>query len=223
MNNIVLTFDIETLGPDVGRHPLVAIGAVAHEFNRKTGQFHLLETLELHFNFEMEDADPRTLQWWQSDENKQAWEDLRANAVSLPDGAATLNEFILKWQCEAIEVRKSSYNILTDNAWYDETWISWLLCTHTQNGHALRKTNYPDYGKGGWMKIGNCIDVNQRVDALNDLGLSIGLSSKFRCSVPHDHTPVNDAIGIAEKWFFYLRETKELRKRITLQQSSNKS
>lgn len=212
MWDVVQTFDIETIGPCVGQHPLVAIGTTIHGYD-KSNKFELLDSLEIHFEFDLTTSDADTLVWWQSSENTEAWQHIQTNPVSLAHGAAQLQEFIDMWQRRAIEEWGRSYTVLVDNAWYDDTWISWLLCHH--GGRPLRHTCVPSYDKNGWMRVSHVVDISQRTAALNDVNVSVGFKD-FKSTTPHDHTPVNDATVIAEKWFWYRERTRAWRQTNTV-------
>ncbi len=128
-------------------------------------------------------------------------------------------DFLSKWQKHAID-NNLHYRLLTDNCWFDDTWLSYFLCKNSENGLPLRY-NYHT----GYMKIDNMIDLTQKINALtNDCCLKINtkkdntLTQSSPCDdlslhTPHDHTPVNDAKGIAERYYKYLTETQEYRKR----------
>ena len=205
--SIFQSFDIETGGMVLGKHPLLAIGTSVYEYN-KNGTYILLDTLEVHFHGNEEDYDPDTLDWWKQ---QDTWDTIKSNCVSLQEGAEMLKAFIEKWQQEAIFNRRTSYSVLTDNAWYDVVWIDWLLCTYTDEGRPLRQSYVGSYDKEGWMRIAHVIDVNQRVQGLSATGLGLNMAAAPK-SVRHDHTPVHDSMGIAERWFHFLAQTKKLRK-----------
>lgn len=203
---IVQSFDIETIGFRIGQHPLIAVGTSVWSYHRKKDESELLATLEVHFPFDLDSCDPDTLKWWKSQET---WGKIQEDQISLTEGAQKLVDFTKKWQEEAILNRKCSYRLLTDNAWFDVHWIDWLLCTHTDDGHPLRQSYVPTYGKAGWIKIDAVIDIRQRRKGIEALGLSL---PKFEKITAHDHTPVSDSMGIAEEYFHYQRETRKFRK-----------
>ena len=112
--------------------------------------------------------------------------------------------FLKKWQTEAVD-NKLAFKTITDNCWFDDTWISWFLCTYgvAVGGQSLRY-NYCS----GYTKVAHMIDINQRV--ATDAQITLG---HFKSTVPHDHTPVADARGIVERYVHYMNALKNNWKR----------
>ena len=140
--------------------------------------------------------DPGTLEFWHK--NQDAWDIVKSNTVPDTAAAAMLIAFIKRWQLYAID-NSLHFKTITDNCWFDDTFISWFLCKH--GGLPLRYNYYT-----GYTKVCHMIDVNQRIDTfVSDM---CGKLLPFTPSVPHDHTPVSDARGIVEKYVNYLLSVK---------------
>lgn len=195
--------DIETGGPVVNAHPLLAVGFCIYSWDGRCrptdGGLELLDTIEVHIAADTKEYEPETLDWWQK--QSSAWEVVKSNCIPKREAAEKLVEFLKKWQKVALD-KHMEFKTITDNCWFDDTWTSWFLCTYGSDvgGKPLRHNYY-----SGYTKVDNMIDLNQRTKAATaDLGIRLG---RYRPSVPHDHTPVSDARGIVERYVNYMNET----------------
>ncbi len=199
---IMLGCDIETGGYVLDKHPLLAVGLCIYLWDGKDlDGLSLLDVCEVHLQGDESAYDPGTLEFWHK--NVEAWDIIREDIIPESEAAAILISFLKKWQLYAIE-NSLPFKTITDNCWFDDTFISWFLCRH--GGLPLRYNYYT-----GYTKLCHMIDVNQRIEAF-----TAELSGKilpFTPSVPHDHTPVSDARGIVEKYVNYIMSTKAYRKR----------
>lgn len=165
----------------------------------------LVDTIEVHMEGRLEDYEKETLMWWQ---NKPIpWSIIKAECISNEKAAEQIIEFIKKWENPAI-IPSRTLKIVTDNCWFDDTWISWFLCTYGKQfgGLPLHENYYTGYTKLDYM-----IDINQRIKAITaDMGMKIG---SFIPSVLHDHTPVADSRGIVERYVHYMSVLKSYRSR----------
>jgi hypothetical protein len=197
---IVISFDIETAGHRLGYHSLLAIGMVATKVINY--EYTFMESLEVHIHHDPIVFDSSTKEWWSK--NEEAFNVLIQNTISPESASRQIVDFIKKYQQIAYEF-DYNYQILTDNSWFDETWISHFICKYTEDGYPLRHLYFQD----SYMNVTNCIDLNQRIQALNnDCQLKIKFYVPHEEHVSHDHTPVNDAKGLMQKYVYYLRETK---------------
>ena len=195
---IIQSFDIETSGPNICNHNLLAVGIVTYEYSVKECRF--IDSLEVHIDGEII-YDDSTKEFW--NKNQESFNQIMINREDPQICADKMIDYLTKWQKHAID-KNIGYRIVTDNCWFDDTWLSYFLCKY--GGNPLRY-NYHT----GYIKTDNVIDINQRVQALkNDCHLNIDLYIENK--TPHDHTPVNDARGIVEKYYKYLFETKPYRK-----------
>jgi len=209
----ILGVDIETGGPILGTHPLLAIGFSVHYWNGNSNsnsksKLTLEDVIEVHMEADESCYEDDTLNWWKK--QKDAWSVIKKDCVSDKEAAEKLVEFLKKWQKIAID-KGASFKIVTDNCWFDDTWVSWFLCVHGKDvgGLPLRNNYYT-----GYTKCSNMIDVNQRIQAASgDLNCPIG---SFTPTVPHDHTPVSDSRGIVEKYVNYMQVTAKYRNRKTI-------
>jgi hypothetical protein len=203
---LLMGFDIETGGPIIGKHPLLAIGFCVYKLSKDYETYEFIDSVEVHIDSKEEDYDQNTLKFWQN--NPEAWKTILTNTLDPEKAADVLIQFLKKWQKYSID-NNHNLRMITDNCWYDNAFISWFLSMH--GGNPLRENYFT-----GNNRLQNMIDINQRTDALNsDLG-GICKLDKFIPSVPHDHTPVADARGIVEKYINYLKCTKKYTKSVTL-------
>ncbi len=127
--------------------------------------------------------------------------------VDMNTGINKIVDFIKKYQQLSID-NDYTYQILTDNSWFDETWISHYISLYS-DGYPLRHLYFEDK----YMNVSNCIDLNQRIQGIkNDCNTHMSIHVPYTEHVPHDHTPVNDAKGLFQKYFYYLIETTKIRK-----------
>lgn len=203
----ILGVDIETSGPIIGVHPLLAIGLCVYHWNGNTNEkfskLKLMDILEVHMEAKEQDYEQDTLNWWK---RQDTWEQIKSNCMSKEQAAELLVAFIKKWQGIAIELN-TPFKTVTDNCWFDDTWTSWFLCVYGKHvgGLPLRQNYYK-----GYTKVDHMIDLNQRTKAASgDLCCTIG---PFTPSVPHDHTPVSDARGIVERYVNYMKVIAKYRK-----------
>lgn len=197
---IIQAFDIETSGPNIVLHNLLAVGIVTYEFSNNGCKF--IDSLEVHIDGDIV-YDNSTKEFW--NKNQDAFDNIMLNREDPSVCASKIINYLTKWQKCAID-KNINYRIITDNCWFDDTWLSYFLCKH--NGQPLRY-NYHT----GYMKTDNVIDINQRVQAIKS-DCCIDINLYIQNKTPHDHTPVSDAKGIVEKYYTYLSATKPYRKKI---------
>lgn len=190
----------------MGTHPLLAVGLCLYAWDGKDPEkgLFLVDTCEVHIEGDLADYEEDTLQWW--GQHPDAWEAIQKDTVDMKTAAGTLIEFIRKYQTQAAE-RKRPFKIVTDNCWFDDTWVSWLLCVHGKEyGGLPLRYNYLH----GYTGACDMIDITQRTHAIK-ADASINMPA-FTPSVQHDHTPVADARGIAEKYAHYAHHLTAVRK-----------
>jgi hypothetical protein len=205
MKKVILqTFDIESSGPVVGKHSLLAVGITAYEFYFKGDKpiLNLLDTIEVHVFNDPIVYDEQTRQFWK--ENSESFNIINTNLIEKEIAAERLIDFIKNYQRLAID-NSYDYKIVTDNCWYDDTFLSWFLCVYGLDGLPLRYNYYT-----GYMKINQVIDLSQRINSLK-IDANIELDISVPNQTPHDHTPVNDAKGLAEQYVKYIIATKQLK------------
>jgi hypothetical protein len=201
---LIQSFDIETSGPSICKHNLLAVGIATYKFD-KNG-CHYIDSLEVHIDEGEINFDASTKEFWLN--NKEAFEIIMKDREKPEICADKIINYLSKWQKYSID-NNLHYRIITDNCWFDDSWLSYFLCKNSDNGLPLRY-NYHT----GYMKIDNVIDISQKINALtSDCCLKID-TKKDNTFTSHDHTPVNDAKGIAERYYKYLIETQSYRKRI---------
>lgn len=197
--SILLGFDIETGGPIIGKHPLLAIGLCVHKLTKHG--LELLDTCEVHLHADENEYKESTLEFWKK--HPDAWDTIKQHCIPPQEAAKLIIDFIQRWQCYA-KGNNLTYKVITDNCWFDNAFLSYFL---SQYGGLPMSENYI----AGYIKLDNMIDVNQRINALTtDLGKCLDMKS-FVPSVPHDHAPFSDAIGIVEKYVYYLRKVSAFR------------
>lgn len=195
----LLAFDVESGGQNPFEHYLLSVGLCAATYDPATHTLNILHkhTINIehpHHSIE-EDAvkgySSDTLQFWR--EHKSAWEKTRCNCLAPERAAAQVDAFIRQHQSEAMTC-KQEFKWITDNAWYDNFWLSTLLCKYGYN--PLRIHNFT-----GFMRSTHVIDTSQHYNALLHGGMP--LIDDFQSSVPHDHTSANDAHAILE-WYVHV-------------------
>ena len=203
---IIVAFDVETSGFNLINHDLMAVGLVAYKYNSQKNE--CLETLEVHINGPLEDGqyrfDPITkAEFW--NRNQKALDIIMIDRKSPEICAGDIIDFLIKYQQYAI-THKGTFIFVTDNCWFDCTWLSYFLCKYDKRGQPIRQNYFT-----GYMPINNVIDISQCIRTIkSDICLNIDIKSD-NTFTPHDHTPVNDAKGIAEKYFKYIKNTKMYR------------
>lgn len=196
----LLGFDIETGGPRAPMfHPLLAVGFCLYRWNGlDLVGLELVDTLEVHIKAELE-YEPDTLQFWLK--NPQAWEYIKTNTVPQARAAQDMIAFLKKYQKLALD-EGLPFRFVTDNSWFDDTILSAFLVQH--GGNMLRYNYYTGFS---WLEC--MIDINQHIHAFTVyMG---GVLLPFKPSVPHDHTPVHDSMGIVEKYVNYTMSTSAAR------------
>lgn len=197
MDRYVMGIDIETGGPKLGYNPLLAVGLCIYKIDNMGMK--LLAEIEVHFEGDIEKYDRKTIQFWK--ENPEAWEHVKSDCVSEEEGALKLIDFVKKWQKLAIDKKVDFYTI-TDNCWFDDTWISHLFSKY--GGYPLRHNYY-----SGYTRLSQVVDINQLMSGARMCGIKI---PKFEYENIHDHTPVNDAKKIVEKYYNFICYTKKIQK-----------
>ena len=205
MVTLAHAFDIETAGPRIGRHSLMSIAACCLEIPRQ-GPPQVINSFIV--TIAWPDGlvfDPATkAEFW--DRNPDALRVSTQNAVPPSQAAHMLHEHIRHVQ-ETAQLRRANYVVVTDNAYFDIPWIDWFLCQYTERGMPLRYNYFT-----GWMKAHSVVNVNERIQALADAGVTLNMQT-FRATVPHDHNPLHDATALSQRYAYYRLATKPLRKR----------
>ncbi len=201
-STLVHAFDIETSGPRIGRHSLMSVAACCIEIPIE-GPAVQVDSFCVAIGWPNGLVfDEPTRQFWAL--HPKAFEFSTTNTLAPNVAANLLYEHIHRTQLRA-KLRDSRYVIVTDNAFYDIPWIDWFLCQFTEYGMPLRHNYYT-----GWIKPAGVVDLTERLKALNEVGVNIKMRA-FQPSVPNDHNPLNDAIGLAEKYVFYKKATAALK------------
>ncbi len=196
MSLIVHAFDVETSGPRIGKHSLMSIGAACVEITPR-GQITVLDRFFVAIHWpEGLVFDETTREFWRI--NPQAFAINTSNAKPVKVAAQLLYEHIYDVQRKA-HLRKARYMVLTDNAYFDVPWIDWFLCEHTERGLPLRHNYFT-----GWLVPQNVVDLSERLQTLREVNMAPNMTA-FHSSVPHDHTPLNDAIRLAERYAYFRR------------------
>lgn len=197
--------DIETGGPVVGTHPLLAVGLCIYQWNGKDlNKLDLIDTCEVHIEANIQEYEEDTLQWWHG--QAAAWAAIRENTVDMKTAAGMLIKFIKKYQTQAAEANRP-FKVITDNCWFDDTWVSWLLCIHGKEyGGLPLRYNY----LSGYTDSCNMIDITQRRKAVQEDAMI--KMPPFEPTIQHDHTPVADSRNIVEKYVHYAYHIAQVRK-----------
>jgi hypothetical protein len=198
MTKILMGIDIETAGPILGLHPLLAIGFTVWEFI-SPDNYHQLDEIEVHFHGDINSYDETTLNFWYR--NPDSWDHIKSNCVPENIGANLLIEFIKKWQKEAYK-NQYSFCIITDNCWFDDTWISNLLCKY--GGNPLRHNYYT-----GYTDLSKVIDINQLILGVRMCGIQYE-TPKFEAA----HTPISDTKNIIKKYICFIDYSKKIKKNL---------
>jgi hypothetical protein len=196
---VVHAFDVETSGPRIGKHCLMSIGAACVEISR--GHMTVLDRFFVTIKWpEGLVFDEKTRDFWR--QNQQAFLINTTNTKPVKEAAQMLYEHIYEAQRKA-SLRKARYVLLTDNAYFDVPWIDWFLCEHTERGLPLRHNYFT-----GWLLPSNVVDLSERIQCLKEVNIDLQMRS-FHSATPHDHTPLNDALRLAER-YAYFRQALQL-------------
>lgn len=175
-------FDIETGGPVVDKHPLLAVGFCIYHWDLNE-ELILMDICEVHLAGKEEDYDPDTLKWWSQ---QATWETVKSDTIEPALAAERLIAFIKGWQTKAHDEGKDFYTI-TDNCWFDDTWLSPFLCRH--GGLPMRYSYINSFTRPRFAA-----DISQYIFALRLFGIDIP-------EIPGgDHTPVADAKCIVQQY-----------------------
>lgn len=195
MSICVHAFDIETSSPRLGPQKLMSIGATCLTIS-KCGEQKTTYSFSAVINWEngLIFDHKKTKQFW--DHNLEAYKMNTKDGKSPHDVARMLKDHISNIQRDAYE-QNVKYIVLTDNSYYDVVWLDWFLSTYSKDGLPLR-INYWT----GWMTSNQMVNLEERLQALKEINCFVDWSS-FKATVKHDHTPLNDAIFLAEKYAYY--------------------
>lgn len=188
---VVFAFDVESTAPyEPGK--VLSIGICVGTYNTKTFKWQVQEKST--YNLELPEHtlrhddlftdriyDPSTLEFWRK--NKIAWKTTREYTVPEKEACVEIIKTLSRWQEHAAKTGKD-FVLVTDNAWYDNLWLSTLLTRH--GGNVLRH----DY-KGKYIESQRAVDLTQQINALEQVHIHI--HANFKATVTHDHTPANDA------------------------------
>jgi len=195
MTLVVHAFDVETSGPRIGKHSLMSIGAACVELSR--GHVTILDRFFVTIRWpEGLVFDETTRDFWH--QNPQAFTTNTRNGKPVKEAAQMLYEHIHEAQRKA-SLRKARYVLLTDNAYFDVPWIDWFLCEHTERGLPLRHNYFT-----GWMGPQNVVDLSERLQCLREVNIDLNMQG-FHSNTPHDHTPLNDALRLVERYAYFRR------------------
>lgn len=203
-SNVTLAhaFDIETSGPRIGRHSLMSIAAVCLEIPKR-GPVTIIDQFFVTLRWpEGLVFDDKTRQFWA--ENPMAFAVSTTNTIPVKEAAHNLYTHIYAVQRKA-HLRNAKYVVVTDNAYFDVAWIDWFLSTYTEQGMPLRHNYFT-----GWMRSDRMINLSERLSTLHEAGTPMDMRF-FASTVPHDHTPLNDAKALAEKYAYYKRQLRAVR------------
>lgn len=191
---LVHAVDVETTGPRIGYHSLLSIGCCCMEINGShppqiIDQFFV--TIEWPRGLVFA---PDTFHFW-----KQHPAALTLNTTNTvpPDQAAELLIAHIKKVQHMAFMRQAHYLIVTDNPYYDIQWIDFLICQYSANGLPLRHNYFT-----GWMPSKHLININERIQGMHDIGIPLNMHG-FQTAIAADHTPLNDAIILAQKYAYY--------------------
>ena len=199
----MIAFDVETSGPSTQRNSLMAVGIAKYLATGKSVEY--LGGLEVHLEVSLENYEPSTLEFWKT--QSCAWEQVKQNTIPVKEAQRLVVEFLQSAERDA-EKLGANYRIITDNAWFDPEWINLLLSSPGPGlGLPIRYSQLT----GQYFKVTTVIDTNQWVQALGQCGIPTQIKL-FRSTIPHDHTPLNDARSIAEKYLYLLQRLRQIKK-----------
>lgn len=194
MTLVVHAFDVETSGPRIGKHSLMSVGAACVEISPR-GHITVLDRFFVTVRWpEGLVYDDNTREFWR--QNSQAFLINTSDSKPVKEAAQELYQHIYDVQRKAA-LRKARYVLLTDNAYFDVPWIDWFLCEHTEHGQPLRHNYFT-----GWLGPPNVIDLSERIQTLREVNMAPNMRN-FYSQTPHDHTPLNDAMRLAERYAFF--------------------
>lgn len=191
---LVHAVDVESTGPRIGYHSLLSIGCCCLEINGEHAPQiidRFLVTIEWPNGLVF---DPTTLHFWK--QHPAALVCNTSNTVAPEKAAELLLAHIKKIQHMAF-VRKAQYVIVTDNPYYDVSWIDYLLRQYCPDALPLRHNYFT-----GWMPSRQLVNINERLQGMRDIGVYLNMDG-FCTTVVADHTPLNDAIILAQKYAYY--------------------
>jgi|LauGreDrversion4_2_1035121.scaffolds.fasta_scaffold00128_3 hypothetical protein len=202
MTTLAHAFDIETSGPRIGRHSLMSIAAVCLEIPKR-GAIAIIDQFFMTIRWpEGLVFDEKTRQFWT--EHPAAFAISTTNTVPVKEVAQALYNHVYNVQKKA-HLRNAKYVVVTDNSYFDVAWIDWFLSTYTETGMPLRHNYF-----SGWMRTDRMINLSERLCVLQEAGYPLDMRF-FHASVLHDHTPLNDAKVLAEKYAYYKRQLRAVR------------
>lgn len=195
----ILGFDIETGGPIIGKHPLLAVGMCMYYYKplktSLSSNQELIYSIEVHIDAPLSSYDDATKRdFWEK--NPEAWAKIRSATRSPEEAAYLLIEFIKKCQKKAIDDAIPLYTV-TDNCWFDDTWLSSFLCGY--GGNPIRHNYYTGFTPHPLM-----VDLNSLV---NGYAYSGQKKPFLKTKTQHDHTPLSDAMNITERYMCFLDKT----------------
>jgi hypothetical protein len=204
---LIHTLDLEASGPNLGTiHSILAVGGSATLVQKGY-------TTKIMGRFQANLSWPHPIQWnaetytWYTTNHLSALESLCVDQVTPEVAACELTHHINAMQQLAAH-NKWDYRIVVDNEFFDIPWIDWFLLSFCPFAQPLRQSRVD----GHYMGATEIIDVNQRLQAMRDLGLNTRLK-EFVPAVRADHTPLRDSLYIAEKYIHYLKVTDVHRKK----------
>lgn len=188
----ILGFDIETGGPIIGKHPLLAVGMCLYHYNPFVTEQTLIYSIEVHIEASLLSYDESTrCNFWEK--NLKAWDEIRTSTRTPEEAAYLLIEFIKKCQKKAIDDSILLYTV-TDNCWFDDTWLSSFLCSY--GGNPLRHNYYT-----GFTPHEQMVDLNSLVNGYAYSGYK---KPFLKAKTQHDHTPLSDAKNIVERYMDFV-------------------
>lgn len=188
MSILIHAFDIETSSRSIGPGSLMSIGMCCMEL-QPNGRTELInsffEVIEWPDGLVYDDV---TREFWRTCES--------AHMISTTNGkpphqvANALREHLNHVQCNA-EKRRAKYRLVTDNAWFDVSWLDWFLCTYSEEKLPLRHSKV-----FGYIPQSKLVDVSERSRVLQNIGVNLTPIVYNR----QLHHPYNDAIYIAQRF-----------------------
>lgn len=193
------TVDIECSHQEVGDRRLMSIGSCLFEVDmapKRKGTVLRNFFMVIDWGPDGLDFDAPTRSFW--DELPSRIKLANTQQGSPPNEVAkAFSDFLEECQRQSTQ-RKAAYKIVTDNAGFDIGWLDWFLSSFNPGGTLLQKSKVM-----GPMH-NYIVDVRQRVATLFELNMGFTWEY-FKPSVAADHTPINDAINMAQKYQYYKR------------------
>jgi hypothetical protein len=194
--NYYLALDVEATGPLImGGNAIPAVGAVVYSSARGALRSLLLLIAPIGTDY---DWDEDTRAWWARTPGMPEFLALARRGATHAEARAKLAQFV-----QAAKTEFPKIETLVDCAGFDDVAVQLVLGTahalHMRNGACKAVVNTHDVYRGA---LGGGGSIKERIDAR--FGITV--------AAHHDHNPVHDATGIAERYSKYVaaraRESK---------------